>query len=106
MVDYFSVTLTIGHDRARLQLCGELDTLSAHELSASFNEACAAEPPLLVIDLAKLSYCDSSGIRALLSAAMQCESKGIEMRLVDAQANVRRIFELTNTAALLRSDQE
>jgi anti-anti-sigma factor len=101
MVDYFSVTLTLGCDRARLQLCGELDTFATHELSAAFDEACAAGPTLLLVDLADLSYCDSSGIRVLVLAAARCESEDIEIRLVGAQRNVRRIFELTNTAELL-----
>jgi anti-anti-sigma factor len=105
MVDYFSVTLTLGHDRARLKLRGELDALSAHELSASLDAACAAEPSLLLVDLAELEYCDSSGIRAVLMAATRCATKDIQLRLVGARPNVRRVFELTNTAALLQSEQ-
>jgi anti-sigma B factor antagonist len=105
MVDYFSVTLTLGHDRARLRPRGELDAVTAQELSAAFDQACADEPSLLLVDLAELSYCDSSGLRALLLAAARCASKDIEMRIVGARSNVRRIFELTDTAGLLQSEQ-
>ena len=106
MVDYVSVVLTLGHDRARVRLRGELDAAVANELTAAFDEACAGEPSLLLVDLAELSYCDSSGIRVLLLAAALCASKGVEMRIVGAQWNVRRVFELTNTGRLLDSGRE
>jgi anti-sigma B factor antagonist len=101
MVDYFSVALTLGHDRARLQVCGELDSAVADGFSERFEEACAAEPSLLLVDLTELSFCDSSGIRALVLAAALCAKKDIEMRIVGVRPNVRRVFELTNTAELL-----
>jgi anti-anti-sigma factor len=101
MFDYFSVALTLGRDRARLYLRGELDAAVADELAATFDEARAAEPSLLLVDLAELSFCDSSGIRVLLQAVAQCAREDIEIRIVDAHANVRRIFELTNAAELL-----
>ena len=102
MVDYFGVTLTLGHDRARLQLRGELDSAATDELSARVDEACATEPSLLLVDLSELSFCDSSGIRVLLLAAAQCARTDIDMRLVGTRSNVRRIFELTHTAHLLK----
>ena len=101
MVDYFSAALSLESGRARLRLRGELDTAVADELAATLDEACAAAPSLLLVDLADLSYCDSSGVRVLLLAAARCASKGIELHLVGARSNVRRIFELTNTAHLL-----
>src|SRR5690348_7654337 len=74
MIDSFSVALTLGHDRARVQLCGELDAAVADELSATFEQACAAEPSLLLVDLTDLSFCDSSGIRVLVRAAARSAS--------------------------------
>ena len=106
MVDYFSVTLTVGHDRARLRLRGELDIAGADELLARFHEACASEPSLLLIDLAELSFCDCSGIRVLLMAAEHCREKHIDIRLVGMRPNVRRTFELTHTAEVLHLGQD
>jgi anti-anti-sigma factor len=102
MTDYFSVALTLGRDRARVHLCGELDAAVADKLSATFEQAWAAEPSLLLVDLADLSFCDSSGIRLLVLAAAQSASKDIEMRIVGVQPIVRRVLELTNTDELLR----
>jgi anti-anti-sigma factor len=101
MIDYFSVALTLGRDRARIQLCGELDAAVADKLSAAFEDACAAEPSLLLVDLADLSFCDSSGIRLLLLAAAESASKDIQMRIVGVQPNVRRVLELTHADELL-----
>jgi anti-sigma B factor antagonist len=101
MVDNFRAALTLGHDRARLQLSGELDSAVTKEFSTRFEEAFATEPSLLLVDLTELSFCDSSGIRVLVMAATSCASKAIEMRIVGVQPNVRRVFELTDTDSLL-----
>jgi anti-anti-sigma factor len=100
-VDHFSVVLTLTPDRAQLQLCGELDMAATDELTARLDEACAAGLPLLLIDIAQLSYCDSSGIHVFLRAAARCASTNTEMQIVGTRSNVRRIFELTDTVALL-----
>jgi anti-sigma B factor antagonist len=101
MVEYFSLALTLRHDRARLNLRGELDSAATDELSARFDEVCAERPSLLLVDLTELSFCDSSGIQALVQLAALCASNDIELRLFGAQSNVHRIFELTDTAELL-----
>src|SRR5215210_1728103 len=97
MVEYFSVTLALRHDRARLQLRGELDMAATNELSARVDEACAAQPSLILFDISELTYCDSSGIRVLLETEARCTKDTIEMRVVGTQPNVRRVFEMTGT---------
>jgi anti-sigma B factor antagonist len=106
VVDYFNVALTVGHDRARLQLQGELDAAAAGELAALFDEACAGEPSLLLVDLSELSFCDSSGIHVLLVAAARCAESQIDMRIVGTRPNVRRVLELMGSAEVLRLAQD
>ena len=101
MVDYFSVTLTTEHERAQLQLRGELDVAAVDDFAAKVDEAGTAGPSLLLIDLTELSFCDSSGIHVLIRTAARCTCMNIEMRLVGPQSNVRRVLELTGTAELL-----
>src|SRR5205085_2139293 len=98
---HFAVAVSFGTDRARLLLRGELDMASVALLDERFQEACAAGRSLIVIDLTDVTFCDSSGIRALLRAAEHCRSDGTTLRIVGAQRPVRRVFELTATANLL-----
>jgi anti-sigma B factor antagonist len=101
MVDYFSMAVALGHNGARLCLRGELDLYATEELAARLDEVCASEPSVVVVDLSDLTFCDSCGVRALLDVAARCDTLRIDMCIVGTQPNVRRIFEMTDTAELL-----
>lgn len=103
-MNYFHASVALGTDRARLHLQGELDMASAPLLAEQFEQACANTPSLILIDVTDLDYCDSSGIRALLSAAERCHQDGITFRVVGARGTIRRVFELTHTVELLHLD--
>ena len=76
MVDSFGVALTIGHDRARLRLRGELDIAAVDELAASFDEACAAGPSLLARRPRRTLVLRFVGHSRSLRAAARCASNG------------------------------
>ena len=100
-MEHFAVALTFGPDHTRLHLTGELDAAAVPVLREYFEKACTADHTLTVFDLNDLTYCVSSGIRALLQAAAHCARSGTDTRVVDPQAAVRRIIELTHTADAL-----
>jgi anti-anti-sigma factor len=77
----------------KLIVAGEIDVSVAHELAAVVEKACAAQPPQLVIDLAAVSFCDSSGIAQFVLAAQQCENIGSACRIENASPIVRRVFD-------------
>jgi anti-anti-sigma factor len=52
------------------------------------------------LDLAAVSFIDSTGLRALLNAREQAGDVGRPLRLVGAGPAVRRILHLTRTATL------
>jgi anti-sigma B factor antagonist len=96
-IEPFSVELTLTANVARLRLRGELDLATVPVLRECFEQAHLAGKPFVVFDASELSYCDSSGIAMLLQAAAQCAKQGTNMRLVGAQATVRRVIEITDT---------
>jgi len=49
----------------------------------------------LRIDLAEVTYADSSAVTEFVRAAELCTSNGTRLRLVGAREIVRRVFELT-----------
>jgi len=49
----------------------------------------------IVLDLARVSAVDASGLGLMLEMREQAERKGIRLRLANASSFVRRIFEVT-----------
>ena len=72
---------------------GRLDTNTSPELEARINEAVGSANKL-IIDLGKLEYVSSAGLRVLLGAAQLMEEKG-EMVVCNVTEAVREIFDLT-----------
>src|SRR4051812_24874362 len=92
----FFVTSTLGASRARLRLHGELDLAGAERVRAAFRGACSSECSLVLVDLSEVTFCDSSGIHALLFGRDCCERNGMELRVVGVAGIVRRVFEIAN----------
>lgn len=80
-------------DPRGFRLAGELDIATAEKLST------ALEPELeeggdLVLDLSELVFMDSSGLRAIIQAALALRGTG-RIVLASATAPVRRVFEVS-----------
>jgi anti-anti-sigma factor len=58
----------------------------------------------VVIDLAELTYCDSSGLRELISAAARCKKRAQSFRVIRARAAVKRVIEITATTEAMNLD--
>jgi anti-anti-sigma factor len=93
----FEVAVSGDPERAGtlLEVTGELDLVTEPELEAAL-VAVTAHP--LRIDLSGLAFMDSTGLRALLSAAREYPELQISGPL---QPPVRRLLELTQTLAIL-----
>ena len=84
-----------GRDGVVLHVSGELDLVTEPELEAALSEA-GGRPAR--IDLSELAFMDSTGLRALLSAAREYPGLQISGPL---QPPVQRLLELTQTLAIL-----
>ncbi len=60
----------------------------------------------IVLDLANLTFIDSSGIHAFLRAADRASRSGRSFSIVSTPAVVQRLLEITRTNHLLGSDQQ
>lgn len=72
---------------------GRLDTLTSPQLEGEINNI-IGEAKKLVLDLAKLDYISSAGLRVLLGAAQQMNGKG-EMTLIHVSEAIHEIFDIT-----------
>lgn len=85
-----------------LALEGELDLAGAPEMEASLAAAEQQGPTRLVIDLGRLQFIDSTGLRLLLQADARAKEQGYELVLRPGEQAVQRVFEVTGALAILR----
>lgn len=93
---------------------GEIDLASAPSLRLALDEALAlalapgtaparADAPLarrIVVDCSRVTFCDSSGLDALLAARLTAAENGIVIHLVAPGRQFRRLLDLTGTLPL------
>lgn len=94
----FEVTAErVGVTVAVLHLTGEADHDARHALDVAFDNALAEEPDILLVDLAPLTFCDSSCLNTLLRAHAAAEAAGIWMVLVGAGPQLLHLLAVTGT---------
>jgi anti-sigma B factor antagonist len=91
----FDVAVAEEEGRVVLRVSGELDLVSSPILEAALADT-GGRP--VRIDLAELAFMDSTGLRALLSAAREVPGLQLSGPL---QPPVRRLLELTQTLPIL-----
>lgn len=82
-------------DRVRvLVVAGEIDVESAPRLSDALARS-VEEGTVTVLDFRNVSFIDSTGLTALVTALQARGGENDRLRLVGLQANPRRVFEIT-----------
>src|SRR5579859_3791832 len=106
-LEQLTIAISLWPDRARVFLRGELDLATApllHEHLDDLVTGNGQHRSLVLIDLAELTFCDASGLRALLQILDRRSRVGTNLRLTNVPANIRRVFELTRTTSVLNID--
>jgi anti-anti-sigma factor len=81
--------------RRTLALAGELDIATAGPLEEAVQRACGGDAHEVLLDLRELSFIDSTGFRAILTAKARCEEAGRAFYLTRGQEPVQRLFEVS-----------
>jgi stage II sporulation protein AA (anti-sigma F factor antagonist) len=97
----FKVQDVVSDGRHRLILTGELDLAPAAELEAMLLRLCADGTKEIALDLRKLSFMGSTGLRVVLLAKELCEQHGYEFLVIPGPRNIQRMFELTGLLDVL-----
>ncbi len=84
-------------DSLVLLLQGELDLTSAPSFEREIHEVEASSPGRIVLDLSRLDFMDSTGLRALLQARERAAANNQELVLRRGPRQVQRVLELTKT---------
>lgn len=83
--------------KASIEVEGKLTVQTAPELEAALNEL-APEIVDIEIDLTKVDYIASAGLRVLVAAQKMVASKGGSMVLANPVQDVYEVFEMTGLA--------
>jgi anti-anti-sigma factor len=97
----FEMQDVVSDGRHRLVLTGELDLAPAAELEAMLMRLCSEGTKAIAIDLSKLRFMGSIGLRLILLARQLCDEHGYEFGLIAGPANIQRVFEMTGLLNVL-----
>ena len=81
---------------------GRLDLLTAIEIRQRVAQVIAAGSCRLIVDLAEVSFIDSSGLAALISALKAARLAGGDLRIARLNDQARQLVELTSLDRVLR----
>jgi anti-sigma B factor antagonist len=76
-------------------LVGELDLSTVAKVQEELRRAEAASPATLVVDLSKLTFLDSTGLRCIVTADERAREQGRRIVIVRGPDAVQRVFAIT-----------
>jgi len=77
---------------------GELDLATVPIVDTQLSELMAAGFASVVVDLRRLRFLDSSGVRLLVSWAAKSRAAGVELSFIPGPPAVQRVFEITGVS--------
>jgi anti-sigma B factor antagonist len=93
-MEAFEIKIVERDDRVILVCEGELDIATAPLLDEQLTTAEATSTEMVVVDLDRVSFMDSTGLQVLISHTRPSEN-GRRVGLTKGSAQVQRLFEIT-----------
>jgi len=97
----FSVEVRDGDRAVVIGVSGELDLASSPALEQELERGAASKAELVVVDLRKLEFMDSTGLSVLVRAHQRATEKGQRFAVVRGPQQVQRLLSLTGVAERL-----
>ena len=94
-----NISKTIDQENVRFALEGDLDTVTSPAFEAELKDSLGGATAL-TLDLEKLEYISSAGLRVLLVAQKIMNQQG-EMKVVHVNETIMEIFEVTGFSDIL-----
>jgi anti-sigma B factor antagonist len=91
----FSVHVRVDGADVNLELVGEFDMSAVESFRSCAEGALDCNGGAIVVDLADVTFIDSTGISALLEMRRRLDAEGRELRVENVSSPAARIFELT-----------
>jgi anti-sigma B factor antagonist len=91
----FDVKITSEAGVTLVQPAGEIDLQHSPTLRTTLLSLAERKPPRVIVDLAAVTYVDSSGVGTLVEFKRRLERGGGRVILAGLQPRVRSVFEIT-----------
>lgn len=101
--DQLQIELRRESDRVVVTLAGELDMANAPLLAEAVDSEQLAAAPTVVLDLQKLTFLDSTGLRVILSTREKCWRRSQEFAVTQGSPQVQRLLSVTGVGEHLRT---
>jgi anti-sigma B factor antagonist len=102
--DVLKSSVSHENDRVVVKLGGELDCSNTDELTRLLHHVVGNRARTVVVDMADVTFMDSSGLRCLLQAAEHASSCDAQLVVERASGIVRRVLAVTGTETALTGD--
>src|SRR5215207_5843181 len=79
----------------RVALVGELDLSTVPKVQEELRRVEASAPATMVVDLSKLTFLDSTGLRCIVTADERARAEGRRIVIVRGPDAVQRVFAIT-----------
>jgi anti-sigma B factor antagonist len=99
--DPFSAVVVRADADAVVMLTGELDMATAPDLADVLDSLLAAEPGDIVVDLAELSFIDSSGLAVLVTTQTTLHEQGRRLSLRSPRRHAVKVLEIAGLMEFL-----
>jgi anti-anti-sigma factor len=84
-----------------LTAIGELDLVSSPALQEELDRAIGSDTEVIVLDLRRLTFMDSSGLHVLVRGQQHAHEAGRRFFLINGGEQVQRLLDLTHVAELM-----
>ena len=89
-----TVVQTVG-ETVYVRISGELDIETTGDLEAALAEAEASKADRIVLDIERLEFVDSTGLKTIVAAQHRSEAAGDRLRFTRPRGHVADMFRLT-----------
>ncbi len=95
-----SVTIEKSRRYDKISLGGRLDNDTAYDCEQQVMQHLASRPPNVLIDMAKLDYISSAGLRVIAMAMKKCRSYKGNLQLARMQPQIKKVFDIVGIVPL------
>lgn len=97
----FVIRIDRDDDGPVVWLAGDLDLATTPQLDECLADVVRGRSGQIVVDLAELSFCDSTGLSAFVRWTRQCNDAGLQLVLRAPTQQLQRLLEITRFESLL-----
>ncbi len=84
-----------------VSVSGELDMADADQVGQALTDAVQSGKPMVRLQIAGLTFADSSAIKAILTGALGADERGVRFELVNPRGLVERLLDVTGLTEVL-----